>query len=101
MGHRRDGHGRRDPPAVRLAGVHLGRRGRRRCWSPSSLLPAADALAGVPKGTDVYLFLIGMMLLAELAREEGLFDWLAAGAARLARGSATRLFTWSSGSARS
>jgi arsenical pump membrane protein len=56
------------------------------------VLPAADALAGVLKGTDVYLFLIGMMLLAELARQEGLFDWLAARAAVLARGSATRLF---------
>jgi arsenical pump membrane protein len=56
------------------------------------LLPASDALAGVAKGTDVYLFLIGMMLLAELARQEGLFDWLAARAARLANGSATRLF---------
>ncbi len=57
------------------------------------LLSAADALEGVRKGTDVYLFLIGMMLLAELAREEGLFDWLAARAARLASGSAARLFT--------
>ncbi len=57
------------------------------------LLSAADALAGVAKGTDVYLFLIGMMLLAELARQEGLFDWLAARAARAARGSGTRLFT--------
>ncbi len=57
------------------------------------LLPVADAFAGVAKGTDVYLFLIGMMLLAELARQEGLFDWLAARAARLAKGSATRLFT--------
>ena len=57
------------------------------------LLPAADALAGIARGTDVYLFLIGMMLLAELARQEGLFDWLAARAARLARGSPTRLFT--------
>ena len=56
------------------------------------LLPAADALAGVLKGTDVYLFLIGMMLLAELARQEGLFDWLAARAAVLASGSPTRLF---------
>jgi arsenical pump membrane protein len=56
------------------------------------VLPAADALAGVLKGTDVYLFLIGMMLLAELARQEGLFDWLAARAAVLARGSPTRLF---------
>jgi arsenical pump membrane protein len=33
-----------------------------------------------------------MMLLAELARQEGLFDWLAAWAASLARGSASRLF---------
>jgi arsenical pump membrane protein len=57
------------------------------------LLPWRDAVAGAAKGTDVYLFLIGMMLLAELARQEGLFDWLAAKAARLARGSATRLFT--------
>ena len=45
------------------------------------------------KGTDVYLFLVGMMLLAELARQEGLFDWLAARAASAAKGSATRLFT--------
>ena len=37
------------------------------------LLPWADALGGVRKGLDVYLFLIGMMLLAELARREGLF----------------------------
>jgi arsenical pump membrane protein len=57
------------------------------------LLPFKDALAGIFKGTDVYLFLVGMMLLAELARQEGLFDWLAACAARLAKGSATRLFT--------
>ena len=57
------------------------------------LLPASAALAGVAKGSDVYLFLVGMMLLAELARVEGLFDWLAAHAARRARGSATRLFT--------
>ncbi len=56
------------------------------------LLAPADALAGVGKGTDVYEFLIGMMLLAELARREGLFDWLAAHAARRAQGSPTRLF---------
>jgi arsenical pump membrane protein len=57
------------------------------------LLPVADAASGIAKGTDVYLFLIGMMLLAELARQEGLFDWLAAKAAVMARGSALRLFT--------
>ncbi len=59
----------------------------------AGLLPPAEAWHGVLRGTDVYLFLIGMMLLAELARGEGLFDWLAASAARRAGGSAGRLFT--------
>ncbi len=56
-------------------------------------LPAQAALHGVARGTDVYLFLTGMMLLAELARQQGLFDWLAAHAVRTAAGSARRLFT--------
>jgi arsenical pump membrane protein len=56
------------------------------------LLPIDAAAKGIGKGVDVYLFLTGMMLLAELARQEGLFDWLAAWAASLARGSASRLF---------
>ncbi len=56
------------------------------------LLSPQDALIGIGKGTDVYLFLTGMMLLAEVARKEGLFDWLAALAVRRAKGSATRLF---------
>lgn len=55
-------------------------------------LTPLDALAGVLKGTDVYLFLAGMMLLAEIAREAGLFDWLAAIATQRAGGSAARLF---------
>jgi arsenical pump membrane protein len=59
----------------------------------SGLLSPADALAGVVSGADVYLFLAGMMLLAEVARFEGLFDWLAAVAAIWAKGSASRLFT--------
>ena len=59
----------------------------------SALLPWQDALSAAAKGTDVYLFLAGMMLLAELARREGLFDWLAAHAAEAARGSAARLFS--------
>jgi len=50
------------------------------------------ALIGLGKGTDVYLFLTGMMLLAEVARKEGLFDWLAALATSHANGSANRLF---------
>jgi arsenical pump membrane protein len=57
-----------------------------------ALLPWHDALAAIGKGTDVYLFLTGMMLLAELARREGLFDWLAAHAAQSAKGSPARLF---------
>ncbi len=56
------------------------------------LLPWRDALEGVRKGVDVYLFLIGMMLIAELARREGLFDYLAALAVEHARGSPQRLF---------
>ncbi len=56
------------------------------------LLPWRDALRAVGRGADVYLFLTGMMLLSEIARREGLFDWLAALAARRANGSAPRLF---------
>jgi arsenical pump membrane protein len=56
------------------------------------LISPQDVLAGIAKGTDVYLFLVGMMLLAEIARAEGLFDWLAAVATSRARGSARRLF---------
>jgi arsenical pump membrane protein len=58
----------------------------------SRLLPIADAWNGIAKGADVYFFLTGMMLIAELARSEGLFDWLAGIAASHARGSAKRLF---------
>jgi arsenical pump membrane protein len=50
------------------------------------LLPMSSAFEGVGKGLDVYLFLAGMMLLAEIARGTGLFDWLAAQAASHARG---------------
>lgn len=57
------------------------------------LLPLRSALGAVAKGADVYLFLAGMMLLAELARREGVFDWLAAIAVGRAKGSGVRLFT--------
>jgi arsenical pump membrane protein len=57
-----------------------------------NLLPWPEALAAAGKGTDVYFFLAGMMLLAEVARKEGLFDWLAAQAVRSSKGSAKRLF---------
>jgi arsenical pump membrane protein len=56
------------------------------------LLGLQEAWAGVARGLDVYLFLIGMMLLSELARREGLFDWLAAEATSHAKGSPIRLF---------
>jgi arsenical pump membrane protein len=58
----------------------------------TGLLPLPAALHAVGEGLDVYLFLIGMMLLSELARREGLFDTLAGWAVRHAGGSALRLF---------
>ncbi len=56
------------------------------------LLPISLAARAVSEGLDVYLFLTGMMLLSELARREGVFDWLAGLAVRAARGSQARLF---------
>jgi arsenical pump membrane protein len=56
------------------------------------LLPLAGASHAVHEGMDVYLFLIGMMLLAETARHEGVFDWVAGIAVGHAHGSAARLF---------
>ncbi|WP_248323928.1 arsenic transporter [Caballeronia sp. Sq4a] len=56
------------------------------------LLPAQLAWQAVGKGSDVYLFLIGMMLLSELGRREGLFDWVAAHAVNYAHGSPRKLF---------
>lgn len=56
------------------------------------LLPARQAGGAILEGTDVYLFLIGMMLVAEVARQAGLFDWVAVLAADHAAGSARRLF---------
>lgn len=58
----------------------------------ANLLPWPQALMAVGEGTDVYLFLAGMMLLSELARREGLFDYLASLAVNHAGGSARRLF---------
>jgi arsenical pump membrane protein len=56
------------------------------------LVPLKLAGQAIAKGSDVYLFLIGMMLLSELAREQGVFDWVASVAVRGARGSCSRLF---------
>ncbi len=57
------------------------------------LIPFPLAGKAIGKGTDVYLFLIGMMLLSELAREHGVFDWLSSTAVKGANGSCGRLFT--------
>lgn len=58
----------------------------------AGLLPWRGALTGITKGLDVYLFLVGMMLISDIARKEGLFDWLAAIATGHAKGSPRRLF---------
>jgi arsenical pump membrane protein len=56
------------------------------------LLPWHDAVQAVGKGLDVYLFLAGMMILSELARREGVFDWCAGAAVAHAKQSPIRLF---------
>ena len=56
------------------------------------LVPLQLAGRAVAKALDVCFFLIGMMLLSELAREHGVFDWLSWVAVGSARGSCSRLF---------
>ena len=56
------------------------------------LIPLKLAGLAVAEGADVYLFLIGMMLLSELAREQGVFDWMSSVAVKSAHGSCSRLF---------
>ncbi len=56
------------------------------------LIPLQLAARAAAKALDVCLFLMGMMLLSELAREHGVFDWLSAVAVRSANGSRSRLF---------
>ena len=58
----------------------------------TTLVPWSQAVASVRQGLDVYLFLTGMMILSELAREKGVFDWIAEEAAIHAAGSPRRLF---------
>jgi len=57
------------------------------------LIPLPLAAHAIAEGSDVYLFLAGMMLLAQLAQMHGVFNWLATIAIQHARGSRTRLFT--------
>jgi arsenical pump membrane protein len=56
------------------------------------LIPLSAATQALNEAVDVCLFLIGMMLLSEQARGEGLFDWLAGWAKQHAKGSSRRLF---------
>ena len=55
-------------------------------------VPIAVAGTTIGHGTNVYAFLIGVMALAELAREESIFTRLAGMAFDVARGSQGRLF---------
>lgn len=61
------------------------------CLVTFNLLGFSDAARAVAKGADVYLFLAGMMLLAECARHESLFDCAAILAVNHAHGSPRRL----------
>jgi arsenical pump membrane protein len=56
------------------------------------LVPLPQAMHALYEGWDVYLFFTGMMILAEVAREEGVFEWVADVAAQHARNSPARLF---------
>ena len=70
------------------------------CWPAAAvlvlvalgLLPVHEAWQAAASGWDVYLFIGAMMLVAEIARREGLFDWLAALALERSHGSPARLF---------
>ncbi|HLI76123.1 MAG TPA: arsenic transporter [Acidobacteriaceae bacterium] len=57
------------------------------------LIPLKLAGKAVGEGTDVYLFLTGMMLLSELARANGVFDWVSTTAVRHSNNRIARLFT--------
>jgi arsenical pump membrane protein len=56
------------------------------------LISLENAASAVAKGIDVYLFLAGMMIISELARQAGVFDWVATHAVRASSGSPSRLF---------
>ncbi len=56
------------------------------------LIRPADAVRTLLRDWNTFLFFLGMMGLSALAETAGLFDWLAAQAARFAKQSAARLF---------
>ena len=57
------------------------------------LIPLKLAGKAIADGSDVYLFLVGMMLHSALADQNGVFDWVSSVAVHGARGSSARLFT--------
>jgi arsenical pump membrane protein len=56
------------------------------------LIPLTIAGKAIAEGLDVYLFLTGMMLLSELAKDYGVFAWMAEIAVKSANQSSARLF---------
>ncbi|MGA8658651.1 MAG: SLC13 family permease [Chthoniobacterales bacterium] len=56
------------------------------------LISPVDAFSTLVRDWNIFLFFLGMMTLSALAEAAGLFDWLAAQAARFAGKSAARLF---------
>jgi arsenical pump membrane protein len=56
------------------------------------LISPVNAFFTLYKDWNIFFFFLGMMSLSALAETAGLFDWLAAQAARLAGGSTRRLF---------
>lgn len=56
------------------------------------LISPRNAATAAAKGLDVYLFLTGMMVISELARRAGVFDWVAIRAVGACQGSPSRLF---------
>lgn len=58
----------------------------------TGLISPLDALLTLYSDWNVFFFFLGMMSLSALAEAAGLFDWLAAQAARLAGGSSRRLY---------
>ena len=57
------------------------------------LIPVRVAGQAIAAGSDVYLFLTGMMLVSELAHDFGVFGWMASVAEQHANGSSVRLFS--------
>jgi len=56
------------------------------------LIPLTLASNAIAAGSDVYFFRIGMMPLSALARDNGVFDWVASASVQASKKSCGRLF---------